>query len=283
MTKGPIRPAARRSLPGRPSIHPADEADNRTATIGLEMLQAVMRMPAPATLTEIARTVGMSVPTVSRYLSSLTLRQFLRRDEDTGKYDLGPAAIELGTAAIARIDAVRLATEAMRPLTESTNLASILAVWGSNGPTVIKWEIGTNQPPMRMQEGLNLSVVSTAVGRIFLTFQDRDDVAMVLRRDLAKWNANAPAKLRMSVKAVEKVRQEVNLECFSYVAGMNNSAVAAIAVPIFGPGRRLLMAMGLAGPIRSFDADPNKPTARALRDAAETLSKYVGYRNAREG
>jgi DNA-binding IclR family transcriptional regulator len=281
MTKVPSQTVARRSLPGRPPIHPTDEADNRTATVGLEMLQAVMRMPAPATLTEIARTVGMSVPTVSRYLASLTSRQFLRRDEETGKYDLGPAAIELGTAAIARIDAVRLATEAMRPLTDSTNLASILAVWGSNGPTVIKWEIGTNQPPMRMQEGLNLSVVSTAVGRIFLAFQDQKEVVSVLQRDLEKWNANASARMRLSAKAIQKIRHDIGLDCFSYAAGMNNSAVAVIAVPIFGPGRRLLMAMGLAGPIRSFDANPGGPIACALRDTAKKLSKYVGYLDSR--
>src|SRR3954466_6303378 len=98
MPKDEAGPRRKRALPGRPPTRSQEAAGNRTATLGLELLQAIARMNGPATLTEIAQALDMSAPPPSRYLASLRQSEFLDQDESTGKYDLGPAAIELGAA-----------------------------------------------------------------------------------------------------------------------------------------------------------------------------------------
>ena len=91
---------------GRPPSRYAEGSGNRTMLVGMEVLEIVAHMEAPATLTTIARHAGMSLTRTSRYLMSLTARLPAAGRGD-GKFDLGPAVLELGMAAMARMDAVR--------------------------------------------------------------------------------------------------------------------------------------------------------------------------------
>src|SRR4051794_6269882 len=102
-------------LPGRPATRSPDEMGNRTLALGLQVLQAVARMPSPPTLSEVAQRLEMPPPRAARYLHSLARNDFLRFDSQTGRFDLGPAVIELGMLAMARTDAIRLALDLMRP------------------------------------------------------------------------------------------------------------------------------------------------------------------------
>ena len=195
MPPGSVTVRRKSSLPGRPGTRDPMDAGNRTIVIGVRLLQAVSRMNGPATLTEIATRTGMSVSRAYRYLTSLTQTGLLRHEIETGKYDLGPAAIELGIAAMARVDMIRIASDVMRELTEQVHLVSILVVWGSNGPTVIKWEQGRLDLSVRIREGLNLPMPITASGRLFMTYHDAKEVQPLLERDVKAWNASAKKKL----------------------------------------------------------------------------------------
>lgn len=269
-------PDSRRRKTGRPSLRSPEEASNRTIGVGLQLLQAMARMDAPATLTEIAQTAGMSVTRTSRYLMSLTLNHFLQLDRTTGEYDLGPAAIELGMAAMGRIDAVRLASDLIRTLTEKTGLVSILSVWGSNGPTVIKWEQGRLDLAIRIREGLNLSVVITAAGRIFLAYYDAAELQPILQRDLKSWNGSAPPAQRLTLKDVEVLKREILHHGLAEASGLRNIAMAAIAVPVFGRDKRLAMSLTLAGIVGSFDNSYAGKPARELKATAEKVSRMLG-------
>lgn len=277
----PQRSAAVRrksSLPGRPGTRDPMDAGNRTIVIGVRLLQAVSRMNGPATLTEIAQRTGMSVSRAYRYLTSLTQTGLLRHEIETGKYDLGPAAIELGIAAMARVDMIRVASDVMRELTEQVHLVSILVVWGSNGPTVIKWEQGRLDLSVRIREGLNLPMPITASGRLFMTYHDAKEVQPLLERDIKAWNASAPAKKKLDKKAIEAIRKDVRKQGIACTIGLRTVQTQAIAAPIFDADGRLTMTISLVGVVGSFDTSADGAPARALKAATQRLSKMVGAR-----
>ncbi len=254
------------------------DAGNRTIVIGVRLLQAVSRMNGPATLTEIAQRTGMSVSRAYRYLTSLTQTGLLQHELETGKYDLGPAAIELGIAAMARVDAIRLASDIMRELTEQVHLVSILCVWGSNGPTVIKWEQGRLDLAVRIREGLNLPLPITASGRLFMAYLDVGQVQPLLERDIKAWNATAPAKKRLDKKAIEAIRKDVLKHRMACATGLRTPQTAALAAPIFDQDGRLSMTITLVGVIGSFDTAFDGAPAQALRAATDRLSHMLGAR-----
>jgi DNA-binding IclR family transcriptional regulator len=265
-----------RPLPGRPSTRDPLEAGNQSTMVGLKLLQSVAAMNEPASLTEIAEYTGMAISRAYRYLTTLAQSGFLRHDPGTGKYDLGLASLQLGMAAMARIDAVRLAGEVMRDLTEQTRLVSILCVWGSNGPTVIKWERGRLEMSVHTQVGLNLSVPITAAGRVFMTFLEDAQVSHALKRDLQAWNLSAPKARKITEKMLGDIRKEVLHRGLAWTSGLRTSNVAALAAPVFDGTGKLAMAISLVGVIGTIDMSPEGPAAAKLKEATRRLSHMLG-------
>ena len=263
-------------LRGRPAKLPADQVGSRTILAGLVLLQAVSQMKEPATLTEIAKAMGMSASRAYRYLKSLTQAEFLKHDPATGRYDIGLASIELGLAATARLDAIRLATDLMRPLTDATGLVSLLSVWGSNGPTVIKSEQGGLETAVRIREGANLSLPVTAVGRIFLSYMPAADIKPLLQRHMDEWNGKAAKAQRIGPSDITDLQTEVRHHGLARASGTRNPAVAALAAPVFAQDGRLAMSLSLTGLIGSFDADYDGEPAVQLKAMAQRLSRMLG-------
>lgn len=272
------RPSAtkRTGRRGRPAKLPPEKAGSRTILAGLVLLQAVAQMKEPATLTEIAKAMGMSASRAYRYLKSLTQAEFLKQDPTTGRYDIGLASIELGLAATARLDAVRLATDLLRPLTDATGLVSLVSVWGTNGPTVIKTEQGRLETAVRIREGVNLSLPITAVGRVFLAYMPPAEIKTFLQRDIATWNAAAPKNKKLGAADIAKLQDEVRRHGLSQASGIRNPAVAALGAPVFAQDGRLAMCLSLTGLIGSFDTGYDAPAAAQLKATAQRLSRMLG-------
>jgi DNA-binding IclR family transcriptional regulator len=266
----------RRPLPGRPSTRDPLEAGNRSTMVGLKLLQAVADMREPATLTEIAVTTDMAISRAYRYLTTLAQSGFLRHDPTTGKYDLGLASLQLGIAAMARVDAIRFAGDVMRALTEKTQLVSILCVWGSNGPTVIKWERGRLDLAVHTQEGLNLSVPLTAAGRVFMAYLDEAEIAPVLRRDLRTYNTAVPASRRITEAALKAICKDIREHGVAAMVGLRSPNVAALAAPVFDQNGKFVMVVSLVGVTGGVDMRVESAAARELKAATRRLSSMLG-------
>jgi DNA-binding IclR family transcriptional regulator len=262
---------------GRPARLSPSEAGNRTVMIGIELLKVVAQCKEPVTLTQIARETGMSPSRAHRYIASLKQAGFLRQDVASAKYDIGPAAIELGLSAVARIDGVRLAADIMTRLTEETGLVSYLCVWGSNGPTVIKSEFGDVRTAVRVREGSNLSML-TATGRIFLAHLPREETRHLFDRDLVEWNAATPASGHVKEEDVDKIGAKIRADGIARTVGLRNPTWTAFSTPIFRPDGKLAMALTLIGISTMFNTQINGPVASRLKEASQRLSSALGAR-----
>jgi DNA-binding IclR family transcriptional regulator len=261
---------------GRPARLSLTEAGNRTVLIGIELLKTVARSKE-LTLTQIAKNSGMSPSRAHRYVASLKQAGFLSQDAESGKYRVGPGAIELGLSALASIDGVRLASDVMAKLTGETGLVSYLCVWGSNGPTVIKSEFGNVQTAVRVREGSSLSMM-TATGRVFLAYLSSNETGHLLERDLPEWNASTPPSRHIKAKDVENICTKVRANLIARTIGVKNPTWTAFSTPIFGPDGKLTMALTLIGISQLFDTRLDGAVATRLKDASRLLSASLGAR-----
>lgn len=261
--------------PGRPQTRAPADAGSRTLLVGIELLKVVARSPDPANLSELARRAGMSPSRAYRYLVSLARTQLVEQDRATGAYTLGPAALELGLAALARVDAFAIASDEMRALTASIGIVSHVSVWTANGPTTVRVEQGRSESGFRVREGTTVSVLSTAAGRIFLAYEDDPQLPAVLRRDLAAWNAEAPARLRLTAAKASALRKEIRAAGIAAVVGMRNPHVSALAAPVFDRDG-LAMSFTVSGITGSFDAAPGGEPARLVKEAAARITYRIG-------
>lgn len=244
--------------------------------VGMAVLEIVARMEMPVSLTTIARSAGMSLTRTSRYLMSLTQRGYLRQDEETGKFDLGPAVLELGMAAIARMDAVRLTADGLRDLAAATGLVAMTCVWSSNGPIVIKWEQGSAGISIHVREGTRASLVGTAAGQIFLAYLDTAEIEAVLQHDIKDWNEHAPAGKKMTMKDAEALKASIRKRGLAHSFGYHNPALSVLSAPVIERNNRLSMSLSVVGIRDTFDADFTGRPARDLKITADSLSRLLG-------
>ena len=149
--------------------------------VGFALLDVLTQTPGPLMLRDLAARAGMSAAKAHRYLVSFQRLGLVVQDSRTTRYDLGPAALKLGLAALSRLDAVRLARERIPPLMEQIGHTLALAVWGNHGPTIVHWEESPQAVTANLRLGDVMPLLSSATGRCFAAFMSPDVVAPLLK------------------------------------------------------------------------------------------------------
>lgn len=249
----------------------------RSIVVGVKLLNTLAALGRPAALSEIATAAGMSPTRTHRYLLGLAGTRLVEQNTVSGRYDLGSQIVELGVTALGRVDAVRMATDTLAGLSERTRLASLICVWGTNGPTVIRWEQADLASAVRIREGRNLSLLRSASGRVFLAYEKAATVLPFVKRELATWTA-AQGKA-MNPKQVETLRNEVRHMGLGRNIGEEGSSLAALSAPVFDANGRLALCVTIISSLGSFSPDYDGPEAKALKAAAADLSRRLGAPN----
>jgi DNA-binding IclR family transcriptional regulator len=274
MSKPPQAAAKPRRRPKVDSTLPRH--GNRSIVVGVALLNVIAKLGKPATLSEIAAAAAMSPTRTHRYLLGLVRTRLIEHNPLTGRYDLGSQVIELGVAALGRVDAVRLGIEALAALTEETRHASLICVWGTNGPTVIRCEQADLMSAVRIREGRALSLLRSASGRVFLAFLPSATTEPFVAKEIEAWNSIHPAKDAFDPSRLQKLRSEVLAHGMAHGIGEESPDFAALAAPVFDAAGRIALCVTLISTIGSLDTSYDGAPARALRRVTEALSRNLG-------
>lgn len=104
--------------------------DRPIATVGraIAVLNVLAESPVDLGTNEIARRAGINVSSASRLLATLAASELVRRSAETGRYHLGLRLIQLGNAALARVDLRDVARAHLVALTEATGETATLSI-----------------------------------------------------------------------------------------------------------------------------------------------------------
>lgn len=163
---------------------------------GMLILRVFCHARGPMSLTQIAQAVDIPPAKVHRYLASL-VESGMVHHRKSGTYDLGRAAAEIGMAAVARFDVVNRAADALPDLVEATQCTAMLSVWGTEGPTVVRWERANPPLVTALGVGTVLPLLTSATGLAFLSWSPpRLAEGLIPEPDIA-----AAADLRDAIRA----------------------------------------------------------------------------------
>ncbi|MCU0869940.1 MAG: helix-turn-helix domain-containing protein, partial [Burkholderiales bacterium] len=128
----PTRPDPAASLSDARAAAPA--TDRAAASRGIQslevagrLLHALVRSNRALALKDLAADAAMPAAKAHRYLASFQRIGLIEQDPVTGRYDLGVGALELGLAAIGRIDPVRIASPTVPALAAEIDATVALA------------------------------------------------------------------------------------------------------------------------------------------------------------
>jgi DNA-binding IclR family transcriptional regulator len=232
--------------------NPRRRAGVQSVEVGAALLRALADADGPVPLGALARAAGMPSAKAHRYLVSFVQAGLVVQSERSGTYDLGPLAVHLGLAAIARSDVVRAAGERLSGLRDELDGTVSIAVWTDAGPAVARIELSRQPVTLAVRVGTTYPLRTTATGRVFLAYSPAAE-AMALAADPGE--REAIAALQEDVRA-----HGVATAVESFLVG-----VCAMALPLFDHDGALAGAVTVVGWPGELDLAPDGTTASTLR------------------
>ena len=250
-----------------------DRASRRgiqSVEIGFRVLAAVAAESQPATLGAIAKRAGLSASQAHRYLASLIAGGMAHQAASSGRYELGPQAIQIGLAALARTDVFAEADPAIAAFTRDTGRSTLVAARGPLGPTIVRWHAGRTPGITSLAVGSVLPLRGSATGHAFLAFMGSEELAGAVETAKAE-------DARAAAIDVDAVRRRVRDTMSASVDEILIPGLRATAVPILDiQGRAALVATVMATP--AFARADDEAIVHKLQSVCRSLTERLGAR-----
>ncbi|MGQ3673126.1 IclR family transcriptional regulator [Xanthobacter sp. TB0136] len=202
----------------------------QSVSIAARFMDVLARSERPMALGEIARAAKTSASTAHRYMQTLVLERLVVQDEMTARYDLGPAALNLGVRAMRRIDPIEIAARNMKSLSLQIAASCGVVIWTERGPTVVRWYRNADFFISTVSLGDILPVNNSACGLVFQAYMDKASIAAAQKMQPPGFRGTAPrSKTLADIRAASGA--ELNEHLFSMLAGK--------AAPVFNAQNEL--------------------------------------------
>jgi DNA-binding IclR family transcriptional regulator len=226
--------------------------------------------------TDLARVVGLPVPTVHRILAALTRLGYLSQHEDTKRFRLGLAALALGERARAVADLRPVAIGALRQLTQATGETALLTVLSPERDRSICLERVETPQPLRLsvQPGLQLPLHAGASQKALLAFMPERDIDNILMQPLERFcrsTITSPAGLRRELDTIKTRGWAGSYE-------ETNVGVWGIAVPVLSDSD-VVCAVGIAGPSARLSAHRVHQDLGFVHKSAVAIGRALGLQS----
>ncbi len=234
--------------------------------IGLRLARVLTERAAPLALKDLAAGAGMAPAKAHRYLVSLIRAGLAEQDRESGRYRLGPFALDVGLAALRSLDVLKFGGETLAELRAAIDETVLLAIWGNKGPVVARWEESTHPVATNVRAGWVMPLFNSATGRCFAAYLPASVTAPLLAQELkGRDRATYAAKL-----------SEIRAHGLSRVEGDLLRGVASVAAPVFAHHGGIVAVIAALGPQGAFAVAWRGPLARAVKVAARRLSLRLG-------
>ena len=246
--------------------------------VGGQLLRVLTEADGPMMLRDLAASAGMTAAKAHPYMVSYMRLGLIEQDRASGRYELGPLALQMGLASMRRLNPVRVATEAIAELVLRINQTVALSVWGNHGPTVVRIEEGTGAVHVNMRVGSIMSVLGTATGRVFAAFLPPKMIENFIESGVGRASVGDEAERQMTRNQIDaSLLRKLERTGLHAPSNVQYPGVNAFSAPVFDHAGSIALVMTAIGPSHTFDADWDGPIADEVRKCAATVSVRLGF------
>ena len=244
------------------------------------ILKAIAENGSDVGLAELSARLGLHKSTTHRLLMVLENDHFVERCPVSGKYHLGSRLIDLGQAALARLDVFELARPHLRELAEETAETAHLAVL--RGGEVVSLVNAESRQTLRTPAtvGTRSPAHCTSLGKTMLAFLPPEQVDEFLRQHVleayTRRTITSPAKFRTELRMIRERGYAVDNE-------EREEGLRCIGAPVRDHTGAVIAAVSIAGPAFRIRADRVSTLALSVVRAAARISLSLGYRRQDRG
>ncbi len=246
--------------------------------IGGRLLTALVDEGAPMSLGDLAKKAGMPSAKAHPYLVSFGSFGLIEQNPLTGRYELGPFALQLGLISLQLLDPVRIAIPAITRLASDIDHTVGLAVLGNQGPTIVYISESSYPIHVNMRTGTVMSIQATATGRVFAAYLPPKQVERMIEQERRSGVAGDFGAADLKKDTLDTVLAEVRKRGLARVQGEPIPGINAVCAPVFEHTGAIRMGITAIGPAGSFDVSWSGDNVQKIRECAEQVSHRLGYR-----
>ena len=225
-------------------------------------------------LTELARAAGLNKTTTYRLLTALECEGMVMRGPGGESYRLGPEAIALGGRALRSNDLRSASRAELEALAHATGETATLEVL-TGGQSLILDEVTGQQHLLGAAQfvGTRWPAHATSTGKVLLAHLSDARRKDIVQSPLAKLTPNTITTLAALRDELARVRER------GYAAAVDELEVGytAIGTPVHNHDGVVVAAISLGGPSVRITADRIPGIAKLVIQAAERISKRLGF------
>lgn len=236
----------------------------QSVSIAARFLNILANAEEPLALGELARRAQTGNSTAHRYVQSLVREGFATQDSVSGLYDLGPAALNVGIAALRRIDPVEIASDHMKELATRYAMTAGVAIWTERGPTIVRWYRSAYFSVGSVGLGDILPIDNTATGLVFQAFLPANRIEPVRQVQAEHFTGNRPTP---------EILEQVRATCMAELSGHLFPEIAGQAVPVFDAQQEIACVMAT---VANLGAIRDMEDRVALYKHAKIVAKKTG-------
>lgn len=222
-------------------------------------------------VTEIAQELGITKGAVHRILTALRSRRLVTADPTTRRYALGPAAVALGRAYLARTDLRMLAAPELRALAEECGETATLSVRRGETRLYVDQVLPASELRIEVAVGTPFPLHAGASSKAILAFLSDDEIDVYLGQPRLE---ELTARTVTNAAALRKEIAQIRKRGYATSVGERQEGAAAVAAPVLDHDGCVIAAVSLAGPQFRFRQRLSECAAKVQASAARLSAEF---------
>lgn len=258
------------ALPARPAEPPYLLG---TLSNGLAILDLFDRDHREWSLDELSERTRVRRVNVYRLARTLAYSGYLVYEPSSGKYRLGPSMLRARYLTEHYAQLVSQARSYLERLAQETGETIALIAEIDNVPINIDI-VRTDRPFLRSSElGYTPGDTASSAARLFVAFKPERERQKILSQPREQWTPKTTVDPEVIAKDLEEVRRDgLALDLEERFLG-----TCAASAPVYNQLGYLVAALSIIVPAGRFGPEERKNHVPALKAAADSLSRYLGF------
>ena len=209
VTPKPSRHHNEAATSGRPKSARAPAVAKNGALRGMARSFAILEYLAssPGRVVDVTRALGLPWATVHRTIIQLEKAQFLRRDPETNRYEIGPRLWHVGSAYLANHRVIKVATPYLNQFQDIEGIAVQLAERIGTEAVAIYSAQRLAEDITKAHYGYHFPLHCGSKGQILLAYEEPAFIESYLKRDLERLTSETitdPEVLRTELAKIRR-------------------------------------------------------------------------------
>ena len=227
---------------------------------------------------EILKQIPLPKSTLFKILLTLEETELVRRDRDSGRYQLGVKLIEWGSGARSQLEIRKIAHPFMQELSEAIDCTVHLTIVSHGEVLPIEsFESGSATWPHYLFHGgvgIPAPVHATAAGKAILAFMSHDEISSTIgEKGLARFTENTITDTAILADALAEIRERG----YAVSNAEHTDMVRSIAAPIRDHEGQVFASLSVLGIVSRITPERVPDIASQVMQTANEISRLFGY------